>query len=253
MKNTNAVPTQETYQELQRAYDFFNEKLFENRLPSCLITLQREKHTYGYFSSKRFVGRTGGNFTDEIAMNPAYFGIRSIEDSLSTLVHEMTHLEQEHYGKPGRRRYHNKEWGAIMLRVGLHPSNTGEPGGKTTGDQMDHYIIRGGLFDKACQELITGKFTLSWIDRFPPERPTSAKIFGSDDGEETYEDGVESFGSPDHNALSLLVFPTEEGKETRTKYICPSCLTAVWGKKNIKILCGVCEDHPQFAASKKSA
>ena len=37
------LPTPETHDELQRAYDFFNEKLFSNELPPCLITLQREK------------------------------------------------------------------------------------------------------------------------------------------------------------------------------------------------------------------
>ncbi|MBE0194169.1 sprT domain-containing protein, partial [Klebsiella michiganensis] len=51
------LPTPETYDELQRAYDFFNEKLFSNELPPCLITLQREKRTYGYCSFKRFAGR----------------------------------------------------------------------------------------------------------------------------------------------------------------------------------------------------
>ena len=65
-KNT---PTRQTYDELQQAYDFFNERLFSGRLPPCLITLQREKHTYGYFSSKRFVGRAAGDTTDELAMN----------------------------------------------------------------------------------------------------------------------------------------------------------------------------------------
>lgn len=50
------LPTVETYNELQTAYDFFNTRLFSGDLPPCLITLQREKRTYGYFSSKRFVG-----------------------------------------------------------------------------------------------------------------------------------------------------------------------------------------------------
>ena len=52
------IPTQETYDELQRAYEFFNQRLFESALPPCLITLQREKRTYGYFSNGRFVGRS---------------------------------------------------------------------------------------------------------------------------------------------------------------------------------------------------
>ncbi|EAA4127232.1 sprT domain-containing protein, partial [Salmonella enterica subsp. enterica] len=48
-------PTQQTYEELQVAYDHFNEALFDGSLPPCLITLQREKKTYGYFSAERFV------------------------------------------------------------------------------------------------------------------------------------------------------------------------------------------------------
>ena len=47
-------PTHQTYSELQHAYDHFNQALFGGQLPSCLITLQREKRSYGYFSSKRF-------------------------------------------------------------------------------------------------------------------------------------------------------------------------------------------------------
>ncbi len=95
------LPTPETYDELQRAYDFFNEKLFSNELPPCLITLQREKRTYGYCSFKRFVGRESGYTVDEIAMNPVYFSIRTIKATLSTLVHEMVHQWQFHFGEPG--------------------------------------------------------------------------------------------------------------------------------------------------------
>lgn len=71
-----ALPTFETYNELQTAYDFFNTRLFDGGLPPCLITLQREKRTYGYFSSKRFVGSKSGQMVDEIAMNPSYFAIQ---------------------------------------------------------------------------------------------------------------------------------------------------------------------------------
>ena len=40
-------PTREIYDELQTAYDYFNVELFGGELPPCLITLQREKRTYG--------------------------------------------------------------------------------------------------------------------------------------------------------------------------------------------------------------
>ena len=147
------IPTQETYDELQRAYEFFNQRLFESALPPCLITLQREKRTYGYFSNGRFVGRSTGQIVDEIAMNPVYLSIRTIRDTLSALVHEMVHQLQQHTGKPGRRGYHNKEWAAMMERIGLIPSDTGQPGGKRVGESMSHYIEDGELDDEITQAL----------------------------------------------------------------------------------------------------
>jgi predicted SprT family Zn-dependent metalloprotease len=86
-----------------------------------------------------------GYTVDEIAMNPVYFSIRTIKATLSTLVHEMVHQWQFHFGEPGRRGYHNKQWAARMERVGLMPSDTGEPGGRKVGQSMTHYIIAGGL------------------------------------------------------------------------------------------------------------
>lgn len=49
-----SVPTLQTAQELQAAFDHFNRLLFEGELPPCLITLQRKANCYGYFSHKRF-------------------------------------------------------------------------------------------------------------------------------------------------------------------------------------------------------
>lgn len=37
---------------------------------------------------------------------------------LSTLVQEMVHLWQHHFGKPGRRRYLNKQWADKMDSLG---------------------------------------------------------------------------------------------------------------------------------------
>jgi len=73
MKTKNyQSPTEETYAELQLAYDFFNAKLFNHKLPPCLITLQRHGQAYGYFSPERFKHRIDEAVTDEIAINPDY-------------------------------------------------------------------------------------------------------------------------------------------------------------------------------------
>jgi len=224
-------PTPQAYAELQEAFKHFNAALFGSDLSDCLITLQRERRTYGYFSSARFVHHTGQQ-TDEIAMNPGYFAIRSMRETLSTLAHEMVHAWQFHHGKPGRRGYHNKEWAARMEAIGLMPSNTGAPGGRKVGEQMTHYIIDGGSFDVACAALLTREFRLSWLDRFPPERPRTALPSAGGDDEDDDGEGQDLAG--------LVELPPEVpvSKSNRIKYRCPKCGAQVWGKPNLVVLCG---------------
>lgn len=167
-------PTFKMYTELQTAFDHFNRIIFENKMPECMITLQRESSTYGYYSVNRFIKKNGEKI-DEIAMNPEYFSICSIPETLSTLVHEMVHLQQ-HFGSPSRGRYHNHEWANWMEYVGLMPCHTGLPNGKRTGDRMSHYIVHGAKFENACQQLLTKDFTLSWMDRFPPHKAINSAI-----------------------------------------------------------------------------
>lgn len=172
-------PTLDTYDELQRAFDFFNTELFEGRLPQCLITLSRQHDTYGYFSANQFVnlGEEGkGEYCHEITLNPSYFAVRSIPESLSVMAREMVSLDQllNTEGKPPRRRYRNREWADMCEAIGLMPSDTGKPGGKRVGDSVDTYIIDGGLFDVASAKLVDSEFKLSWVDRYPPEQSIDA-------------------------------------------------------------------------------
>ena len=118
------------------------------------MTLQRKSGAYGYFSGGRFGSKDGREVTDEIALNPKHFHKCDSAEILSTLVHEMTHLEQYHFGKPSRRGYHNREWAGLMKVVGLVPSDTGEPGGREVGQRVTHYVLAGGPFDLACAELL---------------------------------------------------------------------------------------------------
>lgn len=248
------TPTIEAYDELQQAFDFFKAELFDGELPDCLLTLVREKNTYGYCSYKRF-GRRSGEQVDELAMNPAYFASRTIRDTLSTVVHEMVHVWQAAYGKPGRGRYHNVEWGDKMEAIGLMPSNTGKPGGKRTGDQMTHYIIKGGRFDVACSKLLTKEFTLSWLDRFPVVDPVSPLTFPKvrtdpDDDEDDEVEG-ELEGDDDNYIEPLppgLIEPPsgKVNKSNRVKFTCPKCLQNLWGKPTSRALCGMpdCDGQP---------
>ena len=204
-------PTTQAYGEFQKAYDFFNERLFAGQLPRCLITLQRKSRAYGYFCGERFVS-TGdvADHCDEIAMNPTHFRNRTAAQTFSTLAHEMAHLWQMHLGNPPKdkegnlRAYHNLEWAAKMEAIGLYPSSTAKPGGKRTGAKVSHYIIEGGPFDIACKELLTTGLTITWSDANEELRKKKAS--------------------------------------TRSKYVCPMCQLAMWGKPEALISCMTCEE-----------
>lgn len=217
------TPTVTTYAELQQIFDTLNERLFDGSLKPCLMTLQREKQTMGYFSHRRFVASDGGGeFTDEIALNPAYFASHGLREVFQTVAHEMAHLWQAHYGSPGRGRYHNREWAEKMIAIGLMPTDTGGPGGKTTGQRISDYPIEGGPFLAAYEALATRAFRLTWVDRY-----VAASSRGG---------GV----SVAELATQSLVFGGEarEKRPTRVKYVCPANGAAVWGRPHLNLVCG---------------
>lgn len=201
-----ADPTKWQYGELDSHYRFFNEALFDSTLPPCLITLQRKSKTRGYFHGNRFVTRDGAEVADEIALNPSLFKERTVEQVLSTLVHEMVHLWQHHYGTPSRITYHNREWADKMEVVGLIPSDTGEPGGKRTGQRVTHYIAPDGPFERAVGVLLFEGGTLPYVQR--TDDPVAAKKTAS-----------------------------------KTKFTCPVCHANAWGKPDLLLICGTDGGH----------
>jgi hypothetical protein len=208
------VPTEETYSQFQTAYNYFNRHLFGNRLPNCLITLQRRSRTYGYFAPKRFTRRKDARRSDEVALNPQHFR-EGTEAILSTLAHEMTHLQQHHFGSPGRGRYHNREWARMMRDIGLIPSDTGREGGKETGDSVSHYIEADGRFARVAETLLASGFEITWAE----ERASKSASAGGDGS-------GEGLGG------------SKSGK--RTKYTCPDpeCTLKAWAKPGAALLCG---------------
>jgi predicted SprT family Zn-dependent metalloprotease len=202
-------PTTKTYKSLDDAFVFFNRRLFGGRLPACLITMQRSKSAYGYFAGGRFGSKDGKEITDEIALNPSHFHERSTEQSLSTLVHEMAHLEQHHFGKPSRSGYHNKEWAAMMKAVGLIPSDTAAPGGKEVGQKVSHYIEGGGRFERACAELVKQGFDPLYV--------------------ELWSEGSEK--------------TRKKKAASKTRYSCPECGTNAWAKPAVHLVCGECDER----------
>ena len=205
MTTNYQTPTEELYNGLQRAFDHFNKDLFDQRLPPVVFTLTRKRKAHGYFWAEQFAHRKDGDPTHEIALNPDTMS-RELPEILSTLVHEMTHLEQQEYGKPGKGGNHNKEWVGLMERVGLIPSNTGLPGGKQTGRQMTHYIEPSGVFEVSCNALLSTGFDLPYFTK-----PREAK---------------------------------EKKRDlSKVKTTCPCCGFNAWAKEGANLICGDCNER----------
>ena len=202
--NTPVDPTHVTYVNLTEAYDYLNAELFAQKLPFCLITLQRKANCRGYFAGARFKHRNGTGVADEIALNPATFEQRDSRSILSTLAHEMVHLWQYHVGTPGKGGYHNKEWAEMMLTIDLKPVSLDQPG-KMTGNKVTHEIVPEGWFDRVCAKLLERGIQIDYVEAWTE-------------------------GGKDKAAKKLKV-----------KYSCPECGVNAWGKADLRLICGECD------------
>lgn len=212
-KSTIIRPTQMQYSVLQSAFDYFNKALFKDSLPQVMLSLNRERNTYGYFVPSIWTDDDGVEQWGEIALNPDFIlkdGERTDKEVYSTLVHEMCHLWQEYDGSAPRRCYHNKDFAEKMERVGLITSSDGTPNGKRTGQHVTHYIKEGGAFEKA------------------------------------YNDMPDTLRIPCHTLFRLQGETKKKIKKARSKsvtYFCPICGATVKGKENMNLICGDCSEQ----------
>ncbi len=280
-KNNNTIdPTLAIYGAIQFAYDFFNKKLFNSALPQGVITFHRQRKVMGYASFQRWKSPNGKR-VDEIAINPEYFDDYPLIEIFQTICHEMTHLWQAHFGNPGRRGYHNKQWAEKMKEIGLMPSSTGAPGGNETGEYMMDYVLLDGPFMKSCQELINDGFGFPWVDCFPVVRlevpvvayrkdssspvelnrsflPKAKRKKDYDEANETVLANSSELAARDIFDQPGTELPWETNavipkritdfhstipipKSGRIKYSCPTCHANVWGKPGLNISCNDCD------------
>jgi SprT-like family len=192
----------EQWNAYQEAWSWFNVELFDGQLEPCILNFSRKsKRNLGFFAPERW--EKAEQAVPEISLNPDQLH-RPLVDTMSTLVHEMVHQWQYQYGSPSRSGYHNREWGDKMKEIGLHPSNTGQPGGRETGQQMTHYIVEDGPFDQAFQAM-PKDYGIPWTSGLAQMKPTPKKI------------------------------------ESKVKFTCPGCYANAWGKSGLLIKCKPCD------------
>lgn len=237
-------PTRELYDFFSGAYAHFNDALFDGRLAPCMLTVQRQKGCMGLFYPERWVTENGLK-CHELALNPTYFAAYRVVELFQTLVHEQCHMWQQEYGNPSRSGYHNREWAARMEAIGLMPSDTGEPGGKRTGQCMSDYALPGGCFLDAARRFTAQGGRLKWMDRFRvadntrPQAPL-AELEREIGGDALLTPVRSLFLDVENEDLKTLN-PPPDGKN-KIKYTCPGCRCNVWGKRALRIRCDECNE-----------
>ena len=106
IKTLQPTPTEQQFQALNQAYQYFNQELFDGQLAGCILNFSRKKGTHGFMAPERWrrVGEESYT-THEISLTP-YTLHREPILVFSTLVHEQCHLWQWDFGKPSRSGYH---------------------------------------------------------------------------------------------------------------------------------------------------
>jgi len=206
--------------QLEFAYNFYNDKIFEGSLPNeCIMLIGRQgKSKMGHFMSMAFSPKDWDGISkvpeeiSEIVLNSDSFCRRDVHEILGTIVHEMVHFWHFIDGDAPSNGHHDKKWGKMMEEIGLMPSASGREGGKRTGKNMSHYVIPGGIFENATRELVASGYKIDW-QGIPAEKISSSK--------------------------------------NKVKYSCRSCNSGrkkpdqihVWGKPNMAVVCGICMDN----------
>ena len=110
----------ETAEEFYRWFDLFNERFFEFKLETAVISFESTRRdVMGHY----VIERNAIGVKDNININSKYIDGKKWEN-LDTLLHEMTHQFQRRLGKKKDRaqrkgNYHDKEFKQMMASFGL--------------------------------------------------------------------------------------------------------------------------------------
>lgn len=214
MQRTQLKPTVEQFTKYQELVDYFNQELFNKQIPDLIFNLSRHDGAYGFFTNSK-IWSNENQYLPEISLNPDYLTPKNLKKMCSTLVHELCHAWQYYFGKQKPSNgYHNNEFSKKMEEVGLITSNTGTIGGHRVGRKMSHYILEGGAFDIAFNQL-DKQALFPWLN-------------------------------VNQNSNVNLIVPKRISKnKNKTKYVCPVCEAKIWGKAELLIICGLCSVYSQ--------
>lgn len=143
------------YSELYRAFDHFNKRFAENKLPKPVITIQESgrKNAYGWFGNSFWVDKDMNTSVPEINLSAEYLA-RGADGILETLLHEMAHYYNavNEIKDCSSGQYHNKHFKRAAEMFGLTVERGGNRGyaytslTETSQQAIDELKIDKSLF-----------------------------------------------------------------------------------------------------------
>ncbi|HFK1495003.1 TPA: SprT-like domain-containing protein [Bacillus cereus] len=230
MTTINAVT-----QELHKAFDLFNERFFENKLPTPAITIQTSRHnklSMGWCSVHPiWSDKKGETKRYEINISAEYID-QDFFETMDTLMHEMVHLYNIVHNIQDCSRnetYHNKHFKNRAIKSGFeYESDKPDP----------KYGWSFARLSQKTKDIITqmdiDQSVFSIARRLPrylqPVISNDLDNFSTGITPNTYTD----FEMPDDLAAVA--------KKTTWKWTCPGCGTIVRSTKpHVHIKCGDCD------------
>jgi hypothetical protein len=149
----------EISKNLYRFFDLINERFFQSKVPTPVLSFKRKRKEFGHYVN----GRNEIGVQENINISAGHLG-DPLAEVLSTLAHEMVHAWQRNYGKSGKRNYHNEQCRQKMEEIGIPCNQWGSSLGMT--DPFVAFLREHGV--EAEARLV------------PPEQvPKAARTFSS--------------------------------------------------------------------------
>lgn len=195
--------------QLEKIYYHLNVDFFEGKLPVPIITVQSKPGTYGHCTTGKVWKRKEDNAYElNIAAEVLNY---PIEETLDTMIHEMTHLFCRENGIKEVSRggtYHNRRFKEEAERRGLECYRCGQYGWNTKpSDKLVEYAL-----SKGWSEICIGR---------------GSGFQGIRTGENgTFQPVSQSGG--------------EKRPSSTRKLQCPCCKNSVRATKNVRIMCMDC-------------
>ena len=199
---------------LEKMFRAINADSFAGKLEEPIITIMSTPGAYGHVTVSK-VWRAKGSERYELNMAADWLE-RPIENVVSTLIHEMTHLYNMQMGIQDCSRggtYHNKKFKEEAEKHMIAIEKHEKYGWTLTSptDELLEYIMEQGWGDidmgRGC-------------------------LFGLLGGKDT--------GKPGKGAQGSAGGEDEPKKGSSRRYQCPSCKAIVRATKDLKIICGSC-------------